>query len=114
VGLAGILSLVFTFSGPVNDWSVYIIRCDDSSLYTGISTDVPRRLQEHRSGDGKAAKYTKPFSSIRLVYEILIGDRSQAAKIEYQIKKLPKQKKEFIVSNCLSRDELVTFIKLNR
>ena len=113
MGLAGILSLVFTFSGPVNDWSVYIIRCDDSSLYTGISTDVPRRLQEHKSGDGKAAKYTKPFSTIQL-YEILIGDRSLAARIEYQIKKLPKQKKEFIVSSCLGRDELIAFLKLDQ
>ena len=90
------------------------MRCDDSSLYTGISTDVPRRLQEHRSGDWKGAKYTKSFSSIDLVYEILIGNRSLAAKIEYQIKKLPKQKKEFIVSSCLSRVELVTFIQLDQ
>jgi putative endonuclease len=98
----------------MNEWSVYIIRCDHSSLYTGISTDVPRRLREHRSGDWKAAKYTKSFSSIDLVYEILIGSRSLAAKIEHHIKKLPKQKKELIVSSCLSRDELVTFIKLDR
>jgi putative endonuclease len=90
------------------------VRCDDSSLYTGISTDVPRRLQEHRSGDLKAAKYTKSFSSIDLVYEILVGNKSMAAKIEYQIKKLPKQKKEFIVSSRLSQEELVTFIKLDR
>jgi len=98
----------------MNEWSVYIIRCDDSTLYTGISTDVARRLQEHRSGDGKAAKYTKPFSSIQLVYEILIGHRSLAAKIEYQIKKLPKQKKEFVVSSCLSRGKLIAFLNLDQ
>jgi putative endonuclease len=98
----------------MNEWSVYIIRCDDSALYTGISTDVPRRVQEHRSGDWKAAKYTKSFSSIQLVYEILIGDRSLAAKIEYQIKKLPKQKKELVVSSCLSRGELIQFIKFDQ
>ena len=98
----------------MNEWSVYIIRCDNSTLYTGISTDVPRRLQEHTSGDWKAAKYTKSFSSIDLVYEILIGDRSLAAKIEYQIKKLPKHKKELVVSSCLSRDELIAFIKLDQ
>ena len=98
----------------MNEWSVYIIRCDDSTLYTGISTDVARRLQEHRSGDWKAAKYTKSFSSIQLVYEILIGDRSLAAKIEYQIKKLPKQKKEFVVSSCLSRGKLIAFLNLDQ
>jgi len=96
----------------MNEWSVYIIRCDNKYLYTGISTDVPRRLGEHRSGDRNAAKYTKAFSSIDLVYEILIGSRSLASKIELKIKKLPKQKKEFIVASCFSRDELMKFIKL--
>ena len=98
----------------MSEWSVYIIRCDNSTLYTGISTDVGRRLKEHRSGDRKAAKYTKPFSSIDLVYEVLVGNRSLAAKIEYQVKKLPRQKKEFIVSNRLSRDKLMTFLDLDR
>jgi putative endonuclease len=98
----------------VSDWSVYIIRCDNSTLYTGISTDVARRLKEHRSGDRKAAKYTKPFSSIDLVYEICVGDRSLAAKIEYQVKKLPRQKKDFIVSNHLSRDKLMALLDLDR
>ena len=98
----------------MGDWSVYIIRCDNSTLYTGISTDVARRLTEHRSGDRKAAKYTKAFSSIDLVYEILVGGRSLAAKIEYQVKKLSRQKKEFIVSNRLSRDELMAFVDLDR
>ena len=98
----------------MSDWSVYIIRCDDRSLYTGISTDVGRRLKEHRSGDRKAAKYTKPFSSIDLVYEVCVGDRSLAAKIEYQVKKLSRQKKEFIVSNRLSREELMAFVDLDR
>ena len=98
----------------MSDWSVYIIRCDRRALYTGISTDVARRIGEHGSGDRKAAKYTKPFSSIDLVYEVLVGNRSLAAKIEYQVKKLSRQKKEFIVSNRLSRDELMAFVDLDR
>jgi putative endonuclease len=98
----------------MSDWSVYIIRCDRSALYTGISTDVARRVREHRSGDRKAAKYTKSFSSIDLVYEMHIGDRSLAAKIEYQIKKLPRQKKEFIVSSRLSLNKLMAFLDLGR
>ena len=95
----------------MNEWSVYIIRCSDRSLYTGISTDVRRRFGEHISGDRKAAKYTKSSSSMELAYEIPIGNRSLAAKIEYRIKKLPKQKKEFIISRRFSRDELIKFIE---
>ena len=96
------------------EWSVYIIRCDGRYLYTGISTDVPRRFGEHISGDGRAAKYTKSFSSIDLVYEAFIGNRSLASKIEYQIKKLPKLKKEVIVSSCFSGDELIEFLELDK
>jgi putative endonuclease len=98
----------------MNEWSVYIIRCDARYLYTGISTDVKRRVEEHSAGDRKAAKYTKPFSSIELVYEVVIGGRSLASKIEYKIKKLPRQKKEFIISRCLSGEDLVKFVNLDR
>jgi putative endonuclease len=95
----------------MTEWSVYIIRCSDRSLYTGISTDVQRRFGEHISGNRTAAKYTKSFSLMELAYEIPIGNRSLAAKIEYRIKHLPKQKKEFIISRRLSRDELIQFIE---
>jgi len=93
-------------------WSVYIIKCDGRYLYTGISTDVKRRFSEHDSKDKKAAKYTKPFLSIELVYETVIGNRSLASRIEYRIKKLPKQKKELIVSGRFDRDELIEFLEL--
>jgi len=98
----------------MNEWSVYIIRCDDRNLYTGISTDVKRRVHDHATGNRRAAKYTKPFSSIELVYEVLIGSRSLASRIEYRIKKMSRQKKEFIVSRCLSGDDLITFVNLDR
>ncbi|MEI9475888.1 MAG: GIY-YIG nuclease family protein [Deltaproteobacteria bacterium] len=67
-------------------WSVYILRCRDRSLYTGISTDVQRRFAEHISGGRTAAKYTKSFASTKPAYEIAIAKRSLAAKIEYRIK----------------------------
>lgn len=98
----------------MGEWLVYIIRCDQSAFYTGITTDVARRIREHRSGNRKAAKYTRAFSSLELVYKVLIGDRSLAAKIEYQIKKLPRQKKEFIVSSRLSPNKLMAFLDLGR
>ncbi|MBN2297915.1 MAG: GIY-YIG nuclease family protein [Deltaproteobacteria bacterium] len=98
----------------MGEWSVYIIRCDERFLYTGITTDVARRVGEHSSGDRKAAKYTRTFSSIALVYEVLIGSRSQAAKIEYRIKKLPRQKKENIILRCLGREELLEFVNVDQ
>ena len=97
----------------MGEWSVYIIRCDERFLYTGITTDVARRVGEHRSGDRKAAKYTRTFSSITLVYEVLIGSRSLAAKIEYRIKRLSRQKKECIVSECFGREELLEFLNVD-
>jgi len=75
-----------------------------------MTIDVQRRFREHLSGGRTAAKYTKSFSSMELAYEIPIGNRSLAAKVEYRIKRLPRQKKEFIISRRLSREELIRFI----
>ena len=101
-------------SDTMSGWSVYILLCDKKYLYTGISNDVPRRVGEHCSQDKKAAKYTRSFSFIELVYEVLIGSRSLAAKIEYRIKRLPRRKKENIISRCLGREELMEFINIDQ
>jgi len=97
----------------MKQWHLYIIRCDERYLYTGISTNVQRRVAEHVSGNRKAAKYTKAFSSIALVYEVLVGERNMAAKIEYRIKQLPKRDKELIVSGRFGRDDLIRFVGLS-
>ena len=68
---------------------VYIVRCSDNSLYTGITTDINRRIHEHNETK-KGAKYTKSRRPVSLVYSALIGDRSSAQKEEYRIKKLSK------------------------
>ena len=72
-------------------WKLYILRCGDESLYTGISTDVERRLEEHRSGKG--AKYTRSRGPLELVYQEECGDKSTALKRECEIKALPRAKK---------------------
>ena len=72
-------------------WKLYILRCGDGSLYTGISTDVQRRLEEHRSGKG--AKYTRSRGPLELVYEEECGDHSAALKRELEIKKLSREEK---------------------
>lgn len=76
-------------------WYVYILRCGDGTLYTGITTDVPRRLQMHRSGRG--AKYTRGRQPLELVYTEVCGDHSQALKREWQIKQLPRAEKEKLI-----------------
>ena len=86
-------------------WFVYMIRCSDNSLYTGITTDVGRRFQAH--SQGKGAKYLKYKRPLALVFEQSIGDRSLASKVEYAIKQLPKQKKELIVQGELDCRQLV-------
>ena len=78
-----------------NTWKLYILRCGDGSLYTGITTDVERRLETHRSGKG--AKYTRGRGPLELVYREECGDHSAALKRELEIKKLPREEKEELI-----------------
>lgn len=97
----------------MSEWSVYILRCKNGALYTGICTDVARRVGEHMAGGSKAARYTRQFAPIQLVYNVIIGDMRLALKVERRIKKLPKCKKELIVSQALPNQALLDFLKLN-
>ncbi len=78
-------------------WCVYIVRCRDGSLYTGIATDVRRRIAEHARRDGRGAKYLRGRGPLRLVFVRAIGTRGQALRIESRIKKLPKARKEALI-----------------
>ena len=71
---------------------VYIVECSDKTLYTGIATDVKRRIDEHNSSD-KGAKYTKARRPVKLLYSEKLNNRSDATKREYAIKKLSREKK---------------------
>lgn len=87
-------------SGGTSRWSVYVLRCGDGSLYTGIATDVARRLAEHRSGL-KGARYLRGREPLELVFQAEIGGRSMATRAELKIKALGKQAKERLVcSRC--------------
>ncbi|MBQ8834794.1 MAG: GIY-YIG nuclease family protein [Oscillospiraceae bacterium] len=76
-------------------WYLYILRCRDGSLYTGITTDVEKRLEAHRSGKG--AKYTRGRGPLELVYREECGGHSQALKRELQIKALPREEKLLLI-----------------
>ncbi len=70
---------------------VYLLECADTSIYTGIATDVERRFKEHQNGLGAA--YTRSRKPVRILYTEQVADRSAALKREAVIKKLPRTKK---------------------
>jgi len=74
------------------DWYVYIVKCSDNSLYTGITVDLERRVEEHNTSN-KGAKYTKSRRPVHLVYSETHHDRSSASKRESAIKKLSRSEK---------------------
>jgi putative endonuclease len=78
-------------------WFVYMVRCSDNSLYTGIATNVERRIDEHNKGDKSGAKYTRPRRPVKLVYQEKAASRSEAASREAVLKKLTKKEKEALV-----------------
>ena len=75
---------------------LYILECADGSLYTGITTDVSRRLTEHQEGIG--ARYTRTHGAVRMVYVEECADRSFASKREAQVKRLSRKEKEDLVA----------------
>ncbi len=82
----------------MNNWFVYIVRCADDSLYTGITKDVDRRIQEHNEGDKLAAKYTRARRPVILVYKETCDSRSAATKREIEIKLLSRRDKDVLLS----------------
>ncbi len=81
-------------------WFVYVLRCKDGTLYTGIATDVERRLAEHRGPGGRGAKYLRGRQPLELVMSRSVGARKIALRVEHRIKRLARAEKE-----ALLRDE---------
>ena len=78
-------------------WFVYILECADGTLYTGITTDLERRVSEHN--DGKlGARYTRARRPVQLVYTGSFSNRSEASVAEAQIKKLSRRKKHALIA----------------
>ncbi len=83
-------------------WNVYIVRCSDNTLYTGIATDVERRVTEHNQDDTKGARYTRSRRPVTLVYREGCENRAEAARREHQIRRLGKAGKEQLLHNFKS------------
>ena len=80
-----------------DNWTVYMVRCSDNSLYTGITKDINKRLDEHNSGNKSGAKYTRSRGPVTLVYTEKAESHSQAAKREHEIKQMDKKSKEMML-----------------
>ena len=76
-------------------WTVYIVRCRGNSLYTGVTTDITRRVKEHNSGKGAA--HTRSHLPVKLVYSERYRSRVRAYKREAQIKSWTRQKKLVLI-----------------
>jgi len=78
----------------LNTWFVYILRCADGSLYTGITTDVARRVGEHNAGKAAGARYTRGRGPVQLAYAEAAEDRASAARREAAIKQFDRGRKQ--------------------
>lgn len=94
----------------MSNWSVYLIRSGEGLIYTGIATDVARRLGQHRSGRG--AKYLRGRGPLVLIYQRQLGSRSLALRVEHRLKRLTKAQKEAIVRAGSTRQRLLTVLRL--
>lgn len=82
-----------------SQWWVYFVECRDGTLYTGISTDLQRRLAQHNGELAGGAKYTQARRPVTLVYSEPSADRSQASRREYQLRKMPKDQKWALIQS---------------
>jgi predicted GIY-YIG superfamily endonuclease len=85
---------------PPGPWFVYILRCADQSLYTGVTTDTDKRVAEHNGGRG--ARYTRSRLPVELVYREETADRGTALRREHEIKRMPAAEKRRLAETGVS------------
>jgi putative endonuclease len=90
----------------MNNWFLYLIRCKNGRLYTGITTDVERRFEEHKNNGKKGSKYLRGKAPLTLVMQKKIGNKSTALKIEEKVKNLSKIKKEMLIDGKIKIREI--------
>ena len=82
---------------PAAEFSLYIVRCADGALYTGIAADVEKRLAEHASG-ARGAKFLRGRGPLEVVFAEAVGDRASALRLEHRVKQLTRAQKLELVS----------------
>ena len=91
----------------VSDWSLYLLRCADGRLYTGICNNVEERLRAHETGTG--AKFTRGKAPLKLVFTRVVGNRSMASKLEYRVKKMRRRDKEKLIAGEMELGEVLDY-----
>ena len=81
----------------MSDWYLYLVRCHDGSLYTGISTDVARRFAQHQGESSAGSKYLKGRGPLALVFKKKLKSKSLALRVERKVKELSKARKEELI-----------------
>ncbi len=94
----------------MSEYTLYILLCENQTLYTGITTNMSKRYQQHCHGT--AAKYTRSFKPIKILKQWKIGpDRGPAQQLEYQVKRLPRALKDHIIHHIADEKTLTAFLK---
>ena len=86
-------------------WYLYLVRCQDGTLYTGISNDVARRLAAHRAGKG--ARYLRGRGPLVLARKLRVGSCGEALRLERRVKRLPRARKEKLVAGKIRLKDLL-------
>lgn len=86
-------------------WHLYLVRCGDGSLYTGISNDVARRLEAHRCGRG--ARYLKGRGPLVLARKLRVGSRGDALRVERQVKRMKREQKEKLIAGKIRLKDIL-------
>ena len=97
----------------MGQWHIYVVRAADGSLYTGIATNVERRMADHSRGGTKGSKYLRSRGPLELVYFTPIGSRALALSVEARIKTLTKPDKEQIVAAGPDRERLLEILAVD-
>jgi len=97
---------------PGATWHLYLVRTRDGALYTGIATDVERRMDEHRGTGGRGAKYLRGRGPFRLAFRSPIGERGLALQVEHRVKRLSHGGKEAIVAARPDTTRLLELLSL--
>ena len=94
-------------------WSLYLVRAAQGSLYTGVTTDVQRRFLEHENKDSKnkGAKALRGKGPLMLAFKLVVGNRSDALKLEHRVKQLSRTDKQWLISRTTDLEELKTWLQ---
>ena len=90
-----------------SEFSLYIVRCADGTLYTGIATDVGKRLAEHEASP-RGAKYLRGKGPLQIVFSEVVGDRASASQLEYRVKRLSRTQKLALIEGRSALSELAS------